>query len=153
MQEIFATMARGVEAVDPTLLSWAFLVMALMIICSGIDEYISDRRIVDAMRRFGESFICEFERPLMEQGDLERPIQWHLRTSARRRQLEILLAPTGARRYPNLSDHKKNVEYDVSRILQRLPNQPFVRNPLYAQGRWVVVPFQFPVSSNQAGGK
>ena len=153
MQEIFVTMARGVEAIDPAVLSWALLSIALTLVWSGIDEYLSDRRVLDAMRRFAESFVDEFERPLVQQGDIEPPIQSKLRTSAQRRRLEILLAPAGTHRYPNLSDHRKNVEYDVARVLLRLRDQPFVCNPLYEQGQWVVVPFQFQVSANQTGGK
>jgi hypothetical protein len=109
--------------------------------------------MLEAMHHFGESFIREFERPLIEQDDARGPIESRLRASAHRRRLEILLAPRGGKRYPNLSDHRKNVEYDVTRVLQRLRDQPFVCSPLYAQGRWVVVPFQFQVSSRQAGGR
>ena len=40
--------------------------------------------------------------------------------------LDILLAPGAGRRYPNLSDHRSNVEYDVQRVLTLLKDEPFV---------------------------
>ena len=154
MRATFDTLARTVGVLDSTFVLWTAFVILIALAWSGVNEYVSDRqRMLDAMRRFGETFIREFERPLIQQDDPERPIQSRLRTNAYRRQLEILFAPEGGRRYPNLSDHKKNVEYDVTRVLQRLRDQPFVRSPLYAQGDWVVVPFQFQVSSKQAGDK
>lgn len=153
-QAAFDTFARAIGALDSTFVLWVALVIAIALAWSSVDEYVSDRqKMLDAMRRFGETFIREFEWPLIQQDAPERPIQSRLRASAHRRRLEILLAPKGGRRYPNLSDHKKNVEYDVTRVLQRLRDQPFICSPLYAQGQWVVVPFQFQVSSKQAGGK
>jgi hypothetical protein len=107
--------------------------------------------VLDEMQRFGETFILEFERPLFQPDRRERPIQSRLRASPERRQLEIFLAPNGRFRYPNLSDHKKNVEYDVARVLRMLRGQPFDCRPLYARGQWVVVPFQFRLSPKQAG--
>ena len=154
IQEAFDTLARAIGGLDSTFVVWVVLVIAIAIASSGVDEYAADRqRTIEAMHRFGESFIREFERPLTEQDDPGRPIESRLRASATRRRLEILLAPRDGKRYPNLSDHRKNVEYDVTRILQRLRDQPFVCSPLYARGRWVVVPFQFQVSARQAGGR
>jgi hypothetical protein len=154
IQGAFDTLARAIGGLDSTFVVWIALVIAIALASSGVDEYAADRqRMIQAMHRFGESFIREFERPLIEQDDARRPIESRLRASAHRRRLEILLAPRGVRRYPNLSDHRKNVEYDVTRVLQRLRDQPFVCSPLYAQGRWVVVPFQFQVSATQAGDK
>jgi hypothetical protein len=154
IQAAFDTLARAIGGLDSTFVVWIALVIAIALASSGVHEYAADRqRIREAMHRFGESFIREFERPLIEQDAAGRPIESRLRASAHRRRIEILLAPTDGKRYPNLSDHRKNVEYDVNRVLQRLPDQPFVSSPLYAQGRWVVVPFQFQVSSRQAGGK
>ena len=154
MQPSFDALARAIGGLDSTFVVWVALVIAIALASSSVDEYATDRqRITDAMHRFGESFIREFERPLIEQDVAGHPIESQLRTSAHRRRLEILLAPRGGKRYPNLSDHRKNVEYDVTRVLQRLRDQSFVCSPLYSQGRWVVVPFQFQVSSKQAGGK
>ena len=41
----------------------------------------------------------------------------------------------------------------MSPVLQAMKKTPFVHGPLYAQGHWVVVPFQFSVNSEQAGVK
>jgi hypothetical protein len=154
IQQAFDTLARAIGGLDSTFVLWIALVIAIALASSGVDEYAADRQqIIETMHRFGEAFIREFERPLIELDDAGRPIESRLRASAHRRRLEILLAPRRGKRYPNLSDHRKNVEYDVTRILQRLRDQPFVCSPLYTQGRWVVVPFQFQVSSRQAGGR
>jgi len=150
----FDTLARAIGGLDSTFVLWIALVIAIALASSGVDEYAADKRLMsEAMRRFGESFIREFERPLIEQDAAGRPIESRLKASTHRRRLEILLAPRSGRRYPNLSDHKKNVEYDVTRVLHGLRDHPFVCSPLYAQGRWVVVPFEFPVSSKQAGAR
>ena len=63
-----------------------------------------------------------------------------------------MLAPGEGRRYPNLSDHRKNVEYDVGRIVRLLADDSFVRDPLYAHAEWVVVPFRFRVGRKQHTG-
>ena len=84
---------------------------------------------------------------------LEGPhVSAHAVHRARWRQVEVLLAPRGGRPYPNLVDHKQNVEYDVERVLRVLEDQRFVAGPLYAQGQWVVVPLYLQVSPKQAGG-
>ena len=74
-----------------------------------------------------------------------------LRLSPRRARFDILLAPGEGRRYPNLSDHRKNVEYDVARVLHVLGDESFVCGPLSVQAEWVVVPFQFRVGPKQPG--
>src|SRR5687767_8497763 len=150
----FDTLLRAIDRLDSTLVLWGAVVLLIAVAWPAVDEYVADRqRMLAAMRSFGETFIREFERPLLQADDPMPPIRSRVRASAYQRRLEILLAPGGGRRYPNLTDHRKNVEYDVSRILQRLRGQPFVCTSLYAQRQWVVVPFQFHVSSQQAGGK
>ena len=67
------------------------------------------------MKHFAHRFVREFERPLIQQ-PTERPLRSRLRLSPARARVEILLAPGQGRRYPNLSDHRKNVEYDVVRV-------------------------------------
>jgi hypothetical protein len=47
------------------------------------------------MQQFGERFVCEFERPLMEPGCFERPVESRLRLIPGRKRLEIFLAPKG----------------------------------------------------------
>jgi hypothetical protein len=94
------------------------------------------------MQHFATRFVQEFERPLVW-SDAGRPLRSRVRYSARRGRLDILLAPGRGRRYPNLSDHKKNVEYDVARIVRALADESFVNGLPYIQAGWVVVPFQF----------
>jgi hypothetical protein len=148
----FSAFARRVDARGSTLVLLAALFIVLPIVWSGVCRYLDARqRVLDEMQRFGETFILEFERPLIQPDRRERPIQSRLRASPERRQLEIFLAPNGRSRYPNLSDHQKNVEYDVTRVLQMLRDRPFVCRPVYARGRWVIVPFQFRLGPKQAG--
>jgi hypothetical protein len=146
--------ARGAAARGSTIVLLAAVIVVLLTTWSGVCRYLDARqRVLDEMQRFGETFILEFERPLVQPDRRERPIRSRLRASPERRQLEILLAPNGRYRYPNLSDHKKNVEYDLTRVLQLLSDQPFVCRPMYARGRWVVVPFQFRLGPKQAGSE
>ena len=93
------------------------------------------------MMLFGERFIREFERPLVGRAGTNRPIRSQLRCVPHRERLEILLAPHDGRHYPNLSDHRKNLEYDVDRVLQVLGDEPFICGQLYTKGSWVVIPF------------
>jgi hypothetical protein len=66
--------------------------------------------------------------------------------------LDILVAPSTGRSYPNLADHRNNVEYDVERILAQLGDGQFVNGPLYAEGEWVVIPFRFRHVTQQEDG-
>lgn len=144
----------AIAGVDLLLAWWGALVVLIAIVLRSIGDYVTDRQtVVGTMTRFAETFVNEFERPLMQQHLPGRPVESRLRVSPYRARLDVLLAPNGGRRYPNLSDHKKNVEYDVTRVLQLLRDQPFVSGPLYAQGRWVVIPFQLKVSPQRAGAK
>jgi hypothetical protein len=118
------------------------------------------------MKWFGEAFVREFERPLFRQPVSRRidrrdghPVRSRLRFAPRRHRLEILLAPHDGRIYPNLSDHRKNLEYDIERVVHLLGDQPFRTGRLYAEGRWVVIPFsvgagrrgEAPRQSNKRG--
>ena len=107
-------------------------------------QYLKRRRaIVEMMQRFGERFVYEFERPLKTPGSEERPVESQLRFIPRRQRLEIMLAPTGRRRYPNLSDHRGNVAYDAERIVRLLKDKRFVGGQLSADGKWVVIACDF----------
>ena len=64
--------------------------------------------------------------------------------------MEIHLAPSHGRRYPNLRDHKRNVEYDVQRVLRLLGAGVVLSSPLRAEGNWVIVPIRM-VDRKQAG--
>jgi hypothetical protein len=94
------------------------------------------------IRDFGDSFVKNFERPLVIEGVVSHPIRARTRWVPFHQQLDILLAPAPGRRYPNLEDHRRNVEYDVARIAHRLRHHPFVRRPLRTEGHWIVVPFR-----------
>jgi hypothetical protein len=82
--------------------------------------------------------------------ETEHPLKSRVRR-ARRGRFEILLAPGEGRRYPNLTDHKRNVEYDVGRVLSALDDPDFVVGDLYTHSEWVVVPFQTRPSPKQPG--
>jgi hypothetical protein len=116
--------------------------------------YVDERAsILDAMRRFGGKFIREFEAPLSQRGSPDCPIGSRFRFMPHRKRLEILLAPTNGCRYPNLSDHRKNLEYDVERVLELLADQQFVIGRVSTEGRWVVIPFQFKGILREEGTK
>ena len=94
------------------------------------------------LERFGMSFIREFERPLLQQPGAESPLRSRLRLLPQRDWVEILLAPNDGWHYPNLSDHRKNVESDVERIVTLLGEGRFVCGRLATRGPWVVIPFR-----------
>ena len=104
------------------------------------------------MTLFGERFIREFERPLLRPGSDARALESRLRFIPRQRRLDILLAPRNGHTYPNLSDHRTNVEYDVGRVLQRLKDERFVSERLSVQGRWVIVRCRFSSDPELGGG-
>lgn len=115
------------------------------------DDYMARRKTaLIVMRHFGHRFVREFERPLIQEPE-EPPLRARLRFSPARGRLDILLAPGEGRRYPNLSDHRKNLEYDVVRIVRLLADDSFVRDPLYTHAEWVVVPFRFNVGQKHTG--
>jgi hypothetical protein len=95
------------------------------------------------MKLYADRFVEEFERPLIQPHLSHRPIQSRLRFKPGRARFDVLLAPEGGLRYPNLADHKGNVMYDVVRVQQALSEHAFVSSRPYAKGRWVVVPFRF----------
>jgi hypothetical protein len=109
-----------------------------------VEQFLEEREAVTReMQGFGNVFVKDFERPLVLEGFTTSPIRARLRCLPGDRRLEILVAPAAGRRYPNLDDHRQNVEYDVERITQRLSHNAFVRHPLRAEGAWVVIPFHF----------
>ncbi len=126
--------------------------MVVMLLGEPTWDYVTRRRAaVSMMQQFGERFIREFERPLRQPGCLERPVESRLRVIPRRKRLEILLAPAGSRRYPNLSDHRSNVTYDAERVVRLLNDDRFASGQLAADGRWVVVRCHFRFRPEQKG--
>jgi hypothetical protein len=142
-QPVAADVLRPAGGVD---LMWVWLGAAVILPLFAwriLDDYADRRKAASiVMTHFAQRFVWEFERPLIQQ-PAERPVRSRLRLSPTRSRLEILLAPGNGRRYPNLSDHKRNVEYDVVRVVRSLADDSFVRDPLYMQADWVVVPFRF----------
>jgi hypothetical protein len=131
-----------------------FLLISMLLACIAADMYVEERQaILHTMKRFGEKFIHEFERPLFQRRIAEHPIRSRLRFAPHRRRVEVLVAPNEGRSYPNLSDHKRNLEYDVERILQLLKDEPFHGGPPHAEGRWVVIPFQCKADLKAGGAK
>jgi hypothetical protein len=149
-----ATLVNLAREADANVVLWLGLVIAITLVSSSIGEYVDAKKAVpDAIRRFAEEFVREFERPLLLPDERRRAVRARLRVNVSRRRLEVLLAPAAGRRYPNLSDHRTNVEYDIRRVTQRLRGPAVVGDALYAQGPWVVVPFELPENSRQAGVK
>jgi hypothetical protein len=132
---------------------WSTLVLSIALACWG-DEYFRKRaRVRHTMKRFADRFVLEFERPLIQQHLPGRPIQSRARFKPARSRLDVLLAPDGGLRYPNLADHKRNVIYDIARVQEVLQDRAFVSSQPYARGRWVVVPFHIRVDIREAGGR
>jgi hypothetical protein len=140
---------RGLAA-QPPAIDWRILwgaVLFVMTFTSAV-AWISTRRYLDKrqllvayMTGFGQRFVNEFERPLIRNRRAAAVSRSRLRFVPRRRRLEILLAPAAGRTYPNLVDHRLNVEYDVDRIVTILDDGRFANAPLYSEGEWVVIPF------------
>jgi hypothetical protein len=100
------------------------------------------RPVPPVMRRAGEEFLRVFARPLVDPSSGVPPIHARLRFVRRTAQLEIFIAPGAGRRYPNLADHKTNVQYDVDRVLRVLGRRFVMSDRLRAEGRWLVVPIR-----------
>jgi hypothetical protein len=119
-----------------------------------VDGYLTRMKTQSiVVRYFADRFVDEFKRPLVRYHAGDRPVRARLRRGMRGGRFAILLAPGEGRRYPNLSDHKKNVEYDVARVLQALGDDSVAIGPLSAEAEWVVVPFhcRVPGSSSERG--
>jgi hypothetical protein len=117
-----------------------------------VDDYLARRKTAAfVMRYFVRRFVDEFERPLVRYGLEERPVRSRVRFGVRRGRFKILLAPGEGRRYPNLFDHKKNVEYDVARVMGVLADDSFVSGAPYTKAGWIVVPFEFTAEPKRSG--
>ena len=80
-----------------------FLMLAIPFAGYAADRYLQDRQaVIDVMTQFGDAFVREFERPLIESRDPARALRSRLRFRPHQGQVEVLLAPARARRYPNL---------------------------------------------------
>ena len=137
-------------AVTPTAvrLPHPFLIVPILLLVMSLGLYEFDRRwryrraaIID-MTQFGQLVIREFEKPLVQSRDPRPALKSQLRFKPYRSRLEVLLAPAMGRSYPNLSDHRKNVEYDMERVRHALGDTPFVSDSIRQRGEWVVLSFR-----------
>jgi hypothetical protein len=124
----------------------------MLLIGAAVADSLAPRPIPPVMQRAGEAFLSAFARPLIDSSSRVPPIQARLRFVRRAQQLEISIAPGAGRRYPNLVDHKRNVEYDVNRVMRLLGTHVVVSDGLRAAGKWVVVPIRL-ADLKEAGAK
>jgi hypothetical protein len=147
----FGAPYRLLNGMNPQLLLLADVV-AVVLFWITADRYFSQRqRTVRTMTEYAEQFLREFKRPLIDPVLNVAPVRSRVQVSPAGGRLEIRLAPAGGKRYPNLSDHKDNVAYDVGRIVRSLHNPSFLCLQIYAKGSWVVIPFQFHGNANKEG--
>ena len=119
---------------SPGVIGAALLVIVLLSTAGSL----AGRPMPASVRRAGENFATVFARPLIDPSSPAPPIEMQLRYVRRNKELEIFLAPGPGHRYPNMTDHKKNLEYDIARVLGVLEHYALSKPPR-AQGKWVVV--------------
>jgi len=136
---------------DFVIASMASAALLMLLIYAAVDSRMPPP-IPPLMRRAGEQFVIAFARPLIDPSSSVPPIEARLRFIRRTQQLEISIAPGAGRRYPNLVDHKGNVEYDVNRVMRVLGNHFVKSDRLRAAGKWVVVPIRL-ADVKQTGAK
>jgi len=112
--------------------------LLILLACIVVGSSLAPRPIPPVMQRAGQEFVVAFAEPLIDSSSGVPPIRARLRF-IRHQQLEISIAPGFGRRYPNLIDHKSNVEYDVARVMQTLGPHFVVSDRLRAAGMWVIV--------------
>lgn len=123
-------------AVQVGLIAWITLLAWLL----TETYFLGSQKIPSDLKNFGDRFVQAFGRPLVHDRADAPPISARLRFQRRLQVLEILIAPNAGRSYPNLTDHRSNLEYDVDRVLTLLGRNHHVRGRLYAEGKWVVIP-------------
>jgi hypothetical protein len=128
---------------DPDMWWFASLVMVATTSLFALNSWRKQLALAHIMRGFGGDFVREFGRPWAQYRGAAALPRARLRLNPRQARLEILVAPSPGRTYPNLSDHRSNVEYDVMRVTAALKHADFTSAEPYAEGEWVVLPFQF----------
>jgi len=130
----------------PDAIEWWVLVLvcgaagaSLLVVQWSLEQRSATSRTLET---FGAAFIREFERPLLDVRSPGPSLRTRLALFPDKRTLEVLLAPAAGRRYPNLADHRSNLEYDVRRVVSLLNDRRFACGPLRASGSWVAIPFQ-----------
>jgi hypothetical protein len=136
---------------SPILVVSSCLLIALLAGLGARRDFKNARANEGRLKQLGNRFIREFERPLFRVPSADLPIRSQLRMAPHRGQLKVLIAPNGRRTYPNLSDHRKNLEYDIERILRLLGNELAISGKPYARGPWVVIPFQLKTDVKEEG--
>jgi hypothetical protein len=114
-------------------------VSLMFLMISAVSSYAAAGPMPPALQRAGEDFLAAFATPLVDPTSAVPPVEGRLRFIPRKRRLQIYIAPNGGRRYPNLSDHKENVVYDVHRVIALIGAHRIVCDRLHAEGQWVVV--------------
>ena len=137
-----APVAAAIAPKEPAITLWIVASFLLVVICTAVAALLAPHPIPPPLQRAGDAFVNAFARPLVDPGSNGPPIQTRLRFVRRKQQLEIAIAPGPGRRYPNLVDHKRNVEYDVTRVMGLLGHRLVVSDRLRAAGKWVVVPIR-----------
>ena len=116
------------------------------------ESYLATPRAIPAdLKAFGDAFVQAFGRPLIDDRFGDPPIRARLRVASGQADLEILIAPSDGRTYPNLSDHKHNLEYDVDRVLRTVGDRQFTSGQPRAEGPWVVIPIRRKADLKEAG--
>jgi hypothetical protein len=127
-------------------------VSLMLLMISAVAGYAAGRPMPPALQRAGQDFLTAFATPLVDPTSAVPPIAGHLRFIRRTNQLQVCIAPHGGRRYPNLSDHQKNVAYDVQRVIRIMGTHRIVCDRLHAEGQWVIVSIRL-TEPEQAGAK
>jgi hypothetical protein len=117
-------------------------ILLVLSIGAAVVSRSASRPIPPIMQNAGAVFVHAFARPLVDLSPGAPAVRSRLRFVPRKQQLEISLAPGPGRRYPNLVDHKSNVEYDVTRVMRILGARFVVSDRLRTAGKWVVVPIR-----------
>jgi hypothetical protein len=128
------------------------VILLVLSIGAAVVSSAASRPIPPIMQNAGAEFIHAFARPLVDLSPGAPAVRARLRFVPRKQQLEISLAPGPGRRYPNLVDHKSNVEYDVTRVMRILGARFVVSDRLRTTGKWVIVPIRL-ADEKQTGVK
>jgi hypothetical protein len=147
------TLVRADRWLTPQVLLQTSAAALIIVLFSAVTFSLTRPSLPPLMQRAGENFVTVFARPLMDDASAAPPIETQLRFVRRTQQLEIFIAPSPGHRYPNLADHRKNVEYDVDRVIRVLGNCVLSRPPR-AAGKWVVIalrPVDQPVDQKEHG--
>jgi hypothetical protein len=142
---------RAPPASDPrtslhlTIVLWLAVLGVVMLSAAlfVVNTWAKRRTLAHVMHRFGGEFVREFGRPWRLYRGAGPSPQTRLRIMPSRARVEILVSPAPGRTYPNLSDHRSNVEYDVARVIAALKHESFACGQPYVEGEWVVLPFHF----------